>query len=304
MTSRRHSGIHLAMWLALVFGVIGSARAQQTEPRSGCVVSVRGEVVVAHRGRAVRATEGLALLDGDTLIVRGSGNCRGFTPAGEMFALDGPARMALAPWGSGDSTQGIRHWIARQLAVWTGQSRRQALTTRGGRTWESRSDPCRPLFPVANGAVRAGSARFCWATIPGIEQYEIVIAREGGQDVRRQVRGNTVVLSDLEAGAEYLWRIEPVLAGWTSSPRWYGFRMLTREQEAQLDAALAKLPDLEAAVLLLSFGLNEEAVYRLDAVREAEPGTVSALRWRADAFAAMGLDAEAIADLREAARLP
>jgi len=260
--------------------------------------------MVARFGRTVPATEGLALLEGDTLFVRDAGHCRGFTPAGEPFTLDGPARMALSLSRAGGAEEGLRGWIARQLALWTGQRRRQALTTRGVGAWELKADPCRPLFPVDGGAARASSASLCWTTIPGIDRYTVVLGDANGAQTRSQVQGNTLTLTDLEPGREYIWRVEPALAEWPAMARWYAFRVLASDEETKLESALAQLPDLEAAVVLLSLGLNEEAVYRLDAARDSRPHDDSILRWRADALAAMGLRDEAIADLREAARLP
>lgn len=269
---------------------------------AGCIVAVQGEALVVRGGLRLPASEGFALLDGDTLMVPAGASCRGFAPGGDHFRFDGPARVALALQEHG--FEGFRAWLARGIAQWTGKSRRQALTTRGARAWDTDAEPCRPVFPVPGGVVRVASARLCWTTIPGIDRYHLVISTVDGAESSREVVGNSTEVEGLVPGKRYLWQVSPVLENWPSSTRWSTFRVLEQSAESNLDAAVASLPPLEGAVALLATGLHAEAIDRLDEARELEPHNRSALVWRAEILTAMGRLEDAVGDYRDLASRP
>jgi hypothetical protein len=73
--------------------------------------------------------------------------------------------------------------------------------------------------------------------------------------------------------------------------------VLTEEEERGLDVALEEMGDVEAGVLLLITGLHGEAIQRFDRVVSSGSDIGSALRWRAQAFASIGMYQEACEDL-------
>lgn len=298
-------GLH-SLFLILCTSLPLAARDAAAQPEAaagaGCVVSVQGEALVVRGGLRLSASEGFALIDGDTLLVPAGASCRGFAPGGGHFQFDGPTKVALALQDR--AIDGFRGWLARGIAQWTGKSRRQALTTRGGRAWDTDAEPCRPVFPVSGGVVRAASARLCWTTIPRLDRYNLVIATEDGAETSRTVVGNFTDVADLVPGERYLWQVSPAMADWPASSRWSTFRVLEPSAESNLDAAVASLPALEGAVALLATGLHVEAVERLDEARNLEPDNRSVLVWRAEVLAAMGRLDDAIADYRDLALQP
>ena len=96
-------------------------------------------------------------------------------------------------------------------------------------------------------------------------------------------------------------KVSPQIGGWHTSSRWRSFTVMSMEEERQLDEVIEDMPDLEAGVLLLSVGLYGEAIYRFDAATASETDLKSALRWRGNALAEIGLYEEAYRDLTKAA---
>ncbi len=284
--------------LLLVLAVpLALAQDSQEETATGLVISAAGDVVIDRAGSAERATEGYVLRNSDTVIVPEGARCSGFTPDGERFDLVGPGELVLAT-ASGEGVVGsVTSWVKRQLNAWIGESRRRPLTTRGGRDWAIEADAPAPILPAPEGAVRSGTSRLCWSTVAGADSYSVVVAPEVGDEIAKTARDNCVVLEGLEPGKEYVWKVSADIAGWNGDSGWRAFRVLTPEDEKELDAGLADLSDLEAGVLLLSAGLHEEAVYRFDAAIGSSDFSRSARMWRARALADLGLYREAYEDL-------
>jgi hypothetical protein len=108
-----------------------------------------------------------------------------------------------------------------------------------------------------------------------------------------------VKLDELEPGTKYLWKVSTQKGGMMLRSKWRFFTVMTGEEEKLLDAALADMSHLEAGLLLLSSGLYQEAIYRLDAAAADGEDKQSALFWRARAFKAIGLHENAYYDLYE-----
>jgi hypothetical protein len=154
------------------------------------------------------------------------------------------------------------------------------------------------LIPAPNGRVRASEAEFYWATVPGIDSYLVTIVTADGDESSRLVRDHGVMLSDLEPGSEYVWKIQPAVEGWHGETRWRTFTVMTLAEEAELDQAIAGLGGLEAGVLLLTAGLHDEAIYRFDAAVAGNGDQARSARlWRARALADIGLYREAYKDV-------
>jgi hypothetical protein len=183
-----------------------------------------------------------------------------------------------------------------QLADWMGESRRRPLTTRGVRDWTNVSEAPALILPASGGAVRPSRVEFRWSTVAGVDRYVLTVAPALGDEITKTARGNTASVDGLEPGGEYVWRVAPDVADWASGGSWREFRVLTLEEESQLDEALVGMGDLEAGVLLLSMGLHDEAIYRFDAAAEGDDSR-SAKHWRAQALADCGLYREAYDDL-------
>jgi len=261
----------------------------------GVIVSVIGEVDV-HRGEDARsATEGYVLREGDMIVVKPGASCTGFSPVGESFDLKGPAELEFA--GAGSVVEEVSSWVRLQLAEWIGESRRQPLTTRNVRDWTIPTEAPAQIIPAPEGRVRSGKSRFFWTTLSGIDRYVVTLAPAQGDEQERTARDHSIVVEDLTPGEEYVWKVQPDTEGWEGETRWRGFTVLTVEEEAQLEAALDNLDDLEAGVLLLSAGLHEEAIYRFDAALAAPELARSAKLWRAQALADIGLYRNAYEDL-------
>ena len=292
----RQSVIAVAMSVLLIC-LGGVAGAEETAETTGVVVSVTGEVVVERSGDQLPVVEGFALMGDDTIIVKTGARCSGFTPLGESFALDGPVELQLSSGTSGGLVDNVSSWIQKQLADWIGESRRRPLTTRGGRDWSVALEAPSQIVPAVDGAVRSGKSQLYWSTVPGVDRYVVTVAPEFGDEIVRSVRDNGVTLEELEPGAEYVWKVGPDVEGWSGSGGWRAFRVLTSEEEADLDEALKHVDDLQAGVLLLSVGLHDEAVYRFDAVAASGAEVRSARLWRAQALADCGLYKEAYEDL-------
>ncbi len=273
--------------------------AREHSDGTGLIVSVTGEVAVRRSQGAEDATEGFVLLGGDTIVVRTGASCTGFIPSGETFQLTGPAQYILGEAGGDRVLDNVNAWIRRQLSQWIGGSRSQPLATRTLRDWALRSDAPQPLIPTAGGKVRPGESRFIWTAIPGVDRYRVIVAPAAGEEFMRIVRDNELTLSDLAPGAEYVWKVEPLIDPWPGESGWRDFRVMTPEEEAQLDEALKDLGDLEAGVLLLSAGLDEEALYRLDMATSSGVQERSARLWRSQALAKIGLHKQAYEDLLE-----
>jgi hypothetical protein len=285
------------MALALACLVPVSSRA--ADPAIGVVVFSQGGAEIHRIGGSLPAVEGCVLMPGDTVIVAAAGECRGFEPSGERFNLRGPAQLLLSSPADQGMLDGIGTWIRRQIAQWIGETRRQPLTMRSARDWEVQFVVPAPLLPAANARVRPGSIRLVWAGLPGADRYTVTLAPANGAETQRTCRGSATVVEDLTPGEEYVWKVRPAIEGWPGDGPWSAFRVMTREEEQQLDQALQGLGDLEAGVLLLSAGLPAEAVERLDAVAGAGEETRAARRWRARALYELGLYREACQDLMQ-----
>jgi hypothetical protein len=264
----------------------------------GLIVSVSGEVEV-HRGDgAASATEGYVLREGDVLVVKPGASCSGFSPVGESFEVKGPGELEFADRGS--LAGEVSSWVRLQLAEWIGESRRQPLTTRNIRDWSIPTPAPEQLIPAPEGRVRSGKSRFFWTTLAGVDRYVVTIAPATEDEQSRSARDHSLVVTDLEPGEAYVWKVSPEAEGWDGETGWREFEVLTTEEEAQLDRALESLDDLEAGVLLLSAGLHEEAIYRFDAATAAPELARSARLWRSQALADIGLYRQAYEDLVQA----
>jgi hypothetical protein len=297
MTNRLQNTICAILMIAFALMLSSSSMSEEISPSTGLLVSVEGEAVV-HRGEgAETAVEGLVLQEGDTLIVKMGGRCTGFTPTGEHFDLKGPAELVLTVGSDKSRGSGVSSWIRLQLAQWIGQSRRQPLTTRTVRDWDTHVEAPSPIIPAPGGRVRSSKPRFVWSTIPGIDRYVVTVAPASGDEIVQMVRGSSMMFNELVAGAEYVWKVHPAQDGWEGESTWRSFTTMTADEERELDAALKDLKDLEAGVLLLSAGLHEEAVYRFDAAIASGLHEASARLWRAQALAKVGLYRQAYEDV-------
>lgn len=283
--------------LAVMCGGQSAPAAAQEPDAAGLVVSVTGDVLV-HRGAEPQKAEiGFVLYEGDTLVVMQGATCTGFTPAGTTFELEGPAELQLALPPQRGPLDTISGWIRSQLAQWAGARRRWAPTTRAAPDWGIQV-PCPiPLVPVADGQIRPSRPRFLWTLIPGIERYEVTLVPVQGEQLTRTVSSHGITVDDLLPGGQYAWSVRPAIKDWEGEREWRSFRVLTPEEEKQLDLALGTLKDVEAGVHLLSVGLHQEAIRRFDAVVSSGRKVHSARVWRARAFAEVGLFDEAYKDL-------
>jgi len=297
MTKRTSFVQMIAALFVIALSLTPPVSAQQVEDGKGLVISSAGDVAVHRAGGEERVSEGFVLQDGDTIVIKPGARCVGFTPMGEPFSLDGPAQLVLTGTGDRGLVGNVASWIRTQLAQWIGESRRQPLTTRAVRQWDVAVDVPAPLVPAPNAKVRPGRASLMWSTVPGIDSYIVAIAPALGEESTRIVRGNSVVIDDLLPGEEYVWKVRPSMDGWMGEAGWRAFRVLTAEEEKQVDVAIERLDDLEAGVLLLSTGLHEEAVYRFDAVVSSGVDAAAAQLWRAQALAEIGLYQQAYEDL-------
>lgn len=287
--------------LVLAAGPVGPAIAQTEEepPATGIVVSVDGEGFVDREGVREPAVEGYVLEHGDVIIVRAGGRCTGFTPAGEPFRLEGPSELRLPTASEQGLLDKVSRWIREQLTQWIGQTRRRPLVTRTLlRDWDVAIDTPTQLIPAPDGHVRPSEAEFYWATVPGIDSYLVTVVRADGDETSRLVRDHGIVLSDLEPGGEYVWKVQPAVEGWHGETRWRTFTVMTPAEEAELNGAIAELGGLEAGVLLLTAGLHDEAIYRFDATISGNGEQAGSARiWRARALADIGLYREAYKDV-------
>lgn len=278
--------------------LISSVSANQEPPaKLGLIVSVEGNAQVLRGTGPVPAVEGFVLQTSDTVFVAMGGICSGFTPGGERFELKGPGRITFAV--QKERRNRIAAWIAQQVAHWIGESRDYSLVSRSSRDWQEHIEPLRLILPAPDAKVRASRAQFYWSTIPSVDRYELIIIPESGEEMRQTVRGYKAVKTDLTPGGRYYWTVRPEADEPYPSPGEQSFLVMTLEEERNLDGSLSELPDLEAGVLLLSSGLYDEAIYRFDAAVSGGDNRQSALRWRAQALAAIQLYDEAYRDLSE-----
>jgi hypothetical protein len=296
-----HRRITVVLLILLLVGLGVEATAADTaegvaEPR-GVVVSVVGDVQVNRSGTRHSALEGFVLMGGDTVVLQAGARCTGFTPQGESFTLDGPAELQFSSTVADGMIDNVATWVRRQLADWIGESRRRPLTTRGGRDWTVAGDAPVPVIPAPGGSVRSGRSTLYWSTVPGVDRYRLTVARDDGEEITRSVRDNSIALEELVAGAEYVWKVGPEVEGWNVQSEWRSFHVLAVDEEEEVDRVADSLDDLEAGVLLLSVGLHDEAIYRLDAAVESGSNDRSARLWRAQALAECGLYKEAYEDL-------
>lgn len=298
MTGYLRRGLILVVLLAAFVGSQALA-AEESKRSVGLIVAVNGDVTVIHGRMGKPGMEGKVLESGDTILVKMGASCRGFGIDGEQFSLVGPSEFVLSAATGKEPFDNVRRYIAQQLAQWSGTSRSRSLVSRSVRDWEHVVQSPSPLIPASNGSVRATRARFLWTMVPGVDRYDVTIAPEDGDEMKQTVRGGALAQEDLQGGKSYVWRVEASGVEGSVPSTWSSFRVMTPEDEKKLDEALKQLSDLEAGVLLLSLGLHEEAVYRFDAAAASDDERRSALRWRAQVFAGLGLHKEAYDDLVE-----
>lgn len=295
----RPKGLILFVLLCVCLIMMAQQQAEASEKRMGLVVSLKGDVTVRRANASLTVKEGFVLQPGDTMRIGAGAHCGGFTPGGGRFDQGGPHLIVFAgiEKGKRDSRS---EWITEQVQSLVSEPRSRQLVTRTGRDWKVQNGMPRLMIPAPDARVRASRANFYWSTIDGVDRYEMTIVGEEGDEVKKIVRGHKIEYSDLQAGYTYSWKIQPVLEGLTSSSGWRSFNVMTSKEEERLEEALTGVPDLEAGVLLLSMGLHGEAVYRFDAAAARTEARCSALRWRAQTFAAIGLYRDAFTDLLSA----
>jgi hypothetical protein len=290
-----------ALAALLVSLCVSDGAAADRQAGMGVVVSATGQVTLRHGRPPQPASEGAALRSGDTLLVAPGGSCRGFDPAGKPFTLDGPAEAVFSARAEGGALGSIGAWVSRQVADWVGTGRDQPLLTRSIRSWDLPCPAPQPFLPANGGRARTGKVRLRWGGVAGIQRYEVVIAPSTGAESTRTATQADLTLDDLKPGDEYVWKIRPVLEGWPGSSSWSTFKILSEEEEGELDRALQGLGDLEAGVLLLTSGLHEEAVLRFDAAISGKDARAAHL-WRARALYEIGLYKQACEDLQSLGR--
>ena len=299
----RHSFLIAALVLALVCVCHLPITAEPNGAPPACagiIVSVDGDVAV-HGAARERATEGFVLEEGDTVVVMVGGKCTGFTPVGEAFDIEGPAEIQLPVPQEKRIVDRVSGWIRSQLAEWIGKSRAQPLLTRSVlRLGDASIDVPTQLVPAPQGRVRPDAARLRWAGVFGIDTYTVELASSSGHRSERLVRGHSIVIEGLTPGEKYVWRVRPVSADWGGEAHWRAFRVMEPQEERSLDLALQNFGSLEAGVLLLTAGLHEEAIQRLDIAVSTGERDHSARFWRSQALADVGLHREAYEDLVKA----
>jgi len=281
------AGLLLGAWMA---------RAASDRP-VGLIIAVEGGVAIAHGAELKDAVEGLVLEPGDTLVVKIGGRCSGFGVDGQSFDVKGPAELVMSLPSPEGRVDKVFAFISRQLSQWSGASRSRSLVARSARDWELVSSVPSPVIPANDGTVRGGEARFVWTTVQGIDRYVMTIAPEDGDEIKQTIRGHMFNRDDLKPGTRYVWKVQAQDGGSPAGSQWNSFYVLTAEEEKQIDDSLAGLGDLEAGVLLLSLGLTREAINHFDAAVASDPDNRSALRWRAEALAAVGLYKDAYEEL-------
>jgi hypothetical protein len=264
---------------------------------AGLIVAVEGDVRVGRKGWRSPAVEGFVVEPGDTIAARTGGVCSGFGIDGNPFHIKGPSEMVFPSSLKDGTIDKVRGFISRQLSQWSGASRSRSLVSRSARDWKHEVQSPATLIPGPDGAVRGNEPRFVWTTIPGVDSYVVTIAPDEGDEIKQTVRGHSFVPQDLLPGEGFVWKVEARNGGTSAGSGWSGFRVMAADEEKQLDEAVAGLPELEAGVLLYTVGLHEESVYRFDAAVNAGSQRRSALRWRAQVLAAIGLDKDAYQDL-------
>ena len=304
MTARNHLISHGAAILCIALSA--AAYAQAPSSPSGSITGLEGELIICRHGRGPsRAELGFELFYGDTVVAAMGARCSGVTPEGEDFQLAGPGKLilkAIRPERGqilAELLDKVRAPLFDQLIDYIGDEVIKPLVTRGGPdtgNWKYESEICAPLVPAPTGTVRASRSRFIWTPIRGVKEYELSVRSSNGQEIREIVIGNDTALEGLVDGASYDWRALPLSAANCGEPEWHPFRVMTLEQERELDAYLSGLPYLEAGWLLYQTGLYAEALDKLDTAAQNSETRRSALSWRALTLAAMGLHREAFCD--------
>jgi len=285
--------------------VLASATvAELPEPRTFCVgiiTEVAGEVTVNGVTGRERVEVGHVLAVGDTIVAMSGGSCSGFAPSGEVFSLEGPSQMRLGTAEDDSAFHRVSMWIRTQVSQWIGVGQRKALVTRAaGQRWDVRLSAPNQLVPVPNGRVRCSDARLRWVGIRDADEYVISIVSGDDDPIELHVRGLATTLEELEPGLEYVWEVRPLESKSPERSRWRAFSVMSVDEERSLDSALAGLDDIKAGVLLLSVGLHEEAIARLDVAVTVGESVQSARVWRARALAEVGLHEAAYRDIVQA----
>jgi hypothetical protein len=304
MTARNHLVSHGAAILCIVMSA--AAYAQAIQSPCGTITGLEGEIVICRGDRGPsRAELGFQIFYGDTVVAAMGARCSGVTPEGEDFQLAGPGKLilkAIRPERGlilAELLDKVGAPLIDQLIDYIGDEVIKPLVTRGGldtANWKYESEICAPLVPAPAGTVRATRPRFIWTPVRGVKEYELVVRSGDGKEIRVIVIGIETVLEGLADGTSYDWRALPFSARNCGDPGWHPFRVMTLDQERELDAYLNRLPCLEAGWLLYQTGLYAEALDKLDTAAQNSETRRSALSWRALTLAAMGLHREAFCD--------
>jgi hypothetical protein len=269
---------------------------------TGMIVAISGDVRVVGRWQEAEAYEGFAVAIGDSLIVAAGANASGFKPTGEPFAVEGPTTLTFIETNPQFRNR-IHDWTTRQISSWSGLNDIDPFGTPARHDWEAASVKLTPMVPIDGGSVRPERSRFWWKKIAGVEKYEVEIRWQDGKKTRRiraKVKGaNRVTIADLEPGREYEWIVR-TREGKKIESEPYRFRVLTIQEKTILNDITYGLPEVMAGALMLTAGLNEEAIQYFDVALATNPQRRSALVWRSRAFAAVGRYEEAYRDLIDA----
>ena len=273
----------------------GSTQASQS--KNGFIISLKGSVILCTDNGRIKATEGLSIQPGDTIKLSEGSFCEGVTPGGKSFKVKGPEHLIVHSQPGKEDKNSIAKWFRRQLNDWMHPASKSAFISRSSREMEFRLNVPIPLIPSANGRVRPDNSAFIWTLVDGVESYKLTILQDNGEDTVHEVRGNSLVVKDLDQGKTYAWKVEPDIEGWSVSSNWKEFKVMTEEEEENIEKIIEGISDLEAAVKLLIVGLQGEALNYLDRAVENVNYRGSALKWRAETYAGMGFYRKAYMDL-------
>lgn len=268
-----------------------------TSDNNGIIISATGNVTLCKDSGRIKAEEGLSIQTGDTIKLSEESFCEGVTPGGESFKLQGPEHVIIQYQPGKEDKNSIFKWFRRQLNDWMHPASKSAFISRSDMEMEFKLAVPIPLIPSANGRVRPDQSTFVWTLVNGVESYRVTILGDNGEDMLYKVRGNSLVLKELDQGKTYAWKVEPDIEGWSVSSNWRKFKVMTKDEEKNVDAIIEGISDLEAAVKLLIIGLHGEALNYLDRAVEDRKYRGSALKWRAETYAGMGFYRKAYRDL-------
>jgi hypothetical protein len=286
--------------LAAIFILTAGAACAAPADSLAFIVAIEGNGTVQRGQGPELLSVGSTLAFGDTLVIGPASTCRIQFLDGRTLDLTGHAQLVLAKSPQRSPASLFGDWIRHELADWLGEDSVKPLRTRSLIEWNLEEDAPAPIFPAHEGSLRADRAVVTWIALSGVDRYVLTLSRQNGSDEIHNVRGNTFRISDPVRGADYLWKVAPDIKEWPGHSSWREFRVLTKEEELEVDQAIEKCPDLDAAAILLGVGLHEEAIARLDTEIEKESNPTSARLWRAKALESLGLYEQACEELRKA----